>query len=546
MGGKSRILMSTRFLLNTVHEEINSPKHALRLRPWLWLILGIVVLGAAILFTIQILVDRAVPIVKGRVVRALSSEFASRVDLDDLQVSVWHGLNVSAEGLRIFPSPEIMAAGARDPLISVQRFDFHSAIIGLLFKPMHIGTVYVHGLLINIPPKSMRAQHTNHLHHFSKPDFVVDEMICDDSRLTIETDNPQKDPLVFQMTRIVVHGVGSNAPWDYNAVLTNAVPKGNIQDSGTFGPWNTDDPGDTDVSGKYVFDHADLYPIRGIGGILHSAGSFEGKLDRIDAKGSADVPNFSLDTANRPMPLSTTFSATIDAMSGDTYLNHVDAKLGGSSFSCSGAIVNEKGKGHAIDLDVDVPAGQIQDFLGLAVKTTPPAMSGLIQTKTKLHIAPGKESVSQKLSMKGEFTERQIHFTNPSVEDKVDMMSLRAEGDPKDAKPGAPDIQSTMTGHFEMKEGKMNFPDLDYELPGASIRLSGLYSLDGNQYEFSGKVRTKAELSQMVESKWKSILLKPVDPFFHKHGAGAEIPVKISGTGGNPHFGLKLGADQEK
>jgi hypothetical protein len=86
----------------------------------------------------------------------------------------------------------------------------------------------------------------------------------------------------------------------------------------------------------------------------------------------------------------------------------------------------------------------------------------------------------------------------------------------------------------------MNFPDLDYELPGASVRLSRVYSLDGNQYEFAGKVRTEAEWSQMVASKWKSILLKPVDPFFHKHDAGAEIPVKISGFGDSPHFGLKL------
>jgi hypothetical protein len=37
---------------------------------------------------------------------------------------------------------------------------------------------------------------------------------------------------------------------------------------------------------------------------------------------------------------------------------------------------------------------------------------------------------------------------------------------------------------------------------------------------------TNAKLSQMVPSKWKSLLLKTVDPFFHKHGAGAEIPVK--------------------
>jgi hypothetical protein len=36
------------------------------------------------------------------------------------------------------------------------------------------------------------------------------------------------------------------------------------------------------------------------------------------------------------------------------------------------------------------------------------------------------------------------------------------------------------------------------------------------------------------------MMLKPVDPFFKKNGAGAEIPVKISGTKSAPKFGLDL------
>jgi hypothetical protein len=530
--------------MNPVQERVNPSTNPVRRTVWTWVAVGVVLLGAASLLTLQILVDRAVPIVKGRVVKALSAEYQSRVDLDDLQVSIWHGVSVSGEGLRIFPSPGVMAAGAKDPLIAIKRFDFHTSLIGLLNRPVHIGSVYVHGLVISIPPKSMRGANLAHPHHASKTDFEIDETICDNSSLTIGTDKPNKDPLLFQMTRIVLRGVGRDTPWDYDATLTNAVPKGDIHTTGTFGPWNTESPGESSVNGKYVFDHADLYPLRGIGGILHSTGTFQGELDRIDAKGTADVPNFSLDTANHPMPLSTAFTATIDGMTGDTYLNSVDAKLAGSSFTCRGAIVDEKGKGHTIDLDVDIPAGRIQDFLELAVKTNTPVMSGVIQTKSKIHIGPGKESISQKLSMKGEFTERQIHFTNPEVEDKIDMMSLRAEGDPKDAKPGAPDVNSTLTGHFEMKDGKMTFPDLVYELPGATIQLSGIYTLDGDHFDFTGKVRTKAELSQMVASKWKSILLKPVDPLFHKNGAGAEIPIKISGTGSTPHIGLKLGGDK--
>ena len=186
------------------------------------------------------------------------------------------------------------------------------------------------------------------------------------------------------------------------------------------------------------------------------------------------------------MPLHTKFHAIVDGTSGDTYLQPVEAKLGGSEFSCSGAIVNVKGKGHIIDLDVNVPDGRIQDFLQLAVKTEPVVMTGRVAMKAKLHIRPGKESVSRKLGLQGGFTLRQIHFTNPEVEDKVDMLSLRAQGDPKDAKPGAEDVHSRMQGKFVMGEMEgCTSRNLLYTLPGGTVQLSGVYSLDGEEFDFS-------------------------------------------------------------
>src|SRR5207302_8114667 len=168
------------------------------------------------------------------------------------------------------------------------------------------------------------------------------------------------------------------------------------------------------------------------------------------------------------------------------------ARLGESGFSCDGAVTSVKGKGHIIDLDVMVPDGRIEDFLQLAVKTTPVMTTGRLTMKTKLHIPPGKESVTRKLGVKGEFTLRQIHFTNPEVEDKVDMLSLRSRGDPKAAKPGAEDVRSQMDGQFVLGNGKLSFSRLDYKLPGADVMLAGEYTLDGERFEFGGKIRTNA------------------------------------------------------
>ena len=46
-------------------------------------------------------------------------------------------------------------------------------------------------------------------------------------------------------------------------------------------------------------------------------------------------------------------------------------------------------------------------------------------------------------------------------------------------------------------------------------------------------LRMDAKLSQLVTGK-KSFLLKAIDPFFSKNGAGTEIPITISGTRDNP------------
>jgi hypothetical protein len=83
-----------------------------------------------------------------------------------------------------------------------------------------------------------------------------------------------------------------------------------------------------------------------------------------------------------------------------------------------------------------------------------------------------------------------------------------------------------------------------FEVPGTKVDMTGQYALDGNTFDFYGKVRLEAKLSHMVTG-WKSVLLKPVDPFFKKDGAGTEVPIKITGTKSEPHIGLDFGHKDE-
>jgi len=95
-------------------------------------------------------------------------------------------------------------------------------------------------------------------------------------------------------------------------------------------------------------------------------------------------------------------------------------------------------------------------------------------------------------------------------------------------------------GNFVLSNGILSFSWLHFEVLGAQVHLAGKYSLDGNEFDFHAKARRQAKLSHMVTG-WKSVLLKPVDPFFSKNGAGADLPVKITGTRAEPHFGLDFG-----
>ena len=69
------------------------------------------------------------------------------------------------------------------------------------------------------------------------------------------------------------------------------------------------------------------------------------------------------------------------------------------------------------------------------------------------------------------------------------------------------------------------------------MHLEGGYSLDGDALDFHGGLRLEAKISQTMTG-WKHWLLKPVDPFFAKDGAGTVLKIKVSGSSKQPKFGL--------
>jgi hypothetical protein len=524
-----------------------SPGNVVRSLPWKWIGVVAFMTLAGLALAVRLTIARAEPILRTRVIETLSNRFDSKVELGSLHVSIADGIEVSGSGLKIFgttdPNPYEPGVQA---LIGVQEFRFQTALLSLVRSPMHIDTVYVKGLELNVPPKEDRREMTNMDSRTGKMTILVDKFVCEDTKLLINTSKPGKPPLEFAIGDLKMKDVGPGQPLQFNATLVNPKPVGDIQSSGLFGPWQQDSPRDTPVQGDYSFRNADLSTIKGIGGTLSSTGQYSGTLGDIAVHGTTDTPDFQIATSGHPVPLHTEFHAIVDGTSGDTYLRPVNATVLHSSFTAEGSIVRMSAPhGHDIELTVMLDHARIEDLLKLGVRTDPPVMTGPVEMKTRLSLVPGDASVADRLKLAGNFHVLRARFTNEKVQSKLDSLSLRSQGKPKQAQEHPEeDVPVDLQGVFTLKDGLLSFSSLHFLIPGTHVDMTGDYSLDGQTFDFSGKARLDAKVSQMTTG-WKSILLRPVDPFFSKGGAGTEIPIRITGTESEPHFGLDFGHKDE-
>ena len=535
--------------------QANRPRNRNVRRALVWAGSILLVLLICAVIAGEIVIHRAEPILKAKIVESLSTRFDSRVQLDRFHVSLFHGLNVSGGGLRLYPR-RIQAA---DPLFAVSEFSFYTTWKQLFETPMYVERVRVTGLKIHLPPKDQRSNLPNTGSHGGHIKIAIGKLLSDDAQLVIGTDKPGKTPLQFDIGQLRLTSIGRGEPMKFHALLINPKPIGNIDSAGDFGPFNAESPGDTPVRGEYAFRNADLGTLKGIGGTLSSNGKYEGTLNHIVVDGETSTPDFKLDIASHPVALNTTFHAVVDGTNGDTYLQPVDAWLLRSHIVARGDVVrNLNGPGHDIRLDVAVSPARIQDILQLGVKTEKPLMTGDLRMHATLHLPPGPAAVIDRLGLVGSFAMLNAHFTNDKFQSKVDQLSLRGQGKARQAKSESKamkqgdgdggteaDVASAVDGDFRFGDGKIDLKNFEYRVPGADIGLEGSYTLKGQQFDLLGSAHLDAKISQMVTG-WKSLLLRPANPFLSKHGE-TDVPIRVTGTRSDPHIGLDFGhKDRDK
>jgi hypothetical protein len=474
---------------------------------------------------------------RDRVIRALQDNFSSQLEVKDLSVSVFPSFSISGAGLALYYH------GRKDlpPLVAVRSFSVDADWSALLTR--HLRQAHLHGMLIQVPRKSERGRAEKQFPAAQASGYVVDEIVCDGAVLTTLPQQPDKEPLVWKIRHLTLRGAGSSSAMPFRATLINAEPPGDIETSGNFGPWQTDEPRRTPVHGSYTFAHADLSAFPGIRGILSSAGTYTGVLERIAVQGHTDTPNFALRVSGNPFHLTTDFQAIVDGTDGNTLLEPVNARLGRSSIVARGSIKGIKlGKGKIISLNVLVPRGRLEDMLRLGVKGAP-SMTGAVAFRAKLIVPPGDIDIAQKMKLDGQFTATSAHFANADTQERINKLSHRGEGDPK--APPDETVASDFAGQFNLDHAIATFQDLSFTVPGVHVALQGSYGLTDEAIDFHGTAKLDAKLSQTTTG-FKSFLLKAVDPFFKKDGAGAALPIKVVGTRDDPKFGLELRRGKRK
>jgi hypothetical protein len=344
---------------------------------------------------------------------------------------------------------------------------------------------------------------------------------------------------MFAIHELEIDELGLGRAWPFRAKLTNPVPRGLIETTGSVGPWSVDSPSLMPISGDYTLSDADLGTINGIGGILQSTGKYDGILTEIRATGSSTTPDFSLDLGGKPLPLETTFVTTINGTDGSVRLDDVQAKLLNTPIHATGSIMNLPGPGrHDVQIQTEISGGRIEDMLLLVVDSTEPVLAGDLTATSRLSLPPGETPVRRRLTVSGRFGLEDATFNSTTVQEKLGELSRRSQGKDEDERLGR--VLTDLSGRYSLANGVLTLPGLSFAVPGARINLAGTYRVDDGALDFKGTLRMDATVSQAVGG-FKSIFIKPFDGLFKKDGAGAVIPIKIEGTRHEPKFGVEMG-----
>jgi hypothetical protein len=445
-----------------------------------------------------------------------------------------------------FPHPGFVADGltlrrknAPDipPIGTAKQLTVRGNWLDLLFFRKRVRLVDVEGLHVVLPAPGSRASKEDFpagsSADFAGPSTIVETLEMRNAILDIQhTDGPQSSYPIHDLT---IHNVHEGEAAGFVVDMQNAKPTGRIQARGSFGPLNPKNLGATPLSGEFSFSDANLGEIGQLHGTLSARGKFSHSLASIEATASSDTPNFAV-ARGRPARVTGQVQCTVNGLNGDIVLHTIEVHTGETTIKAGGHIT---GSPKTTYLEMQVTKGRAQDLMQPFMHSRAPIV-GPVWLTSNARIAPAYPGTHfmQRLTVEGTFTVPAERLTNQHTETTLSAFSARAQGAGSGkGSPGNPestdaDVLSSLTGHVTIRNGVLTTQHVAFTTPGASADLNGTYAFANGAAHLTGDLRTEASLSHTATG-FKSVLLKPLNPFFRRKHAGAQLPIAVTGATGH-------------
>lgn len=440
-----------------------------------------------------------------------------------------------------FPHPGFVAkeltlrrnsAPGAPPIGSTQDLIVQGSWADLLTLRKRIMLVDVVGLHVMIPPvgsadmaKDFPAGSSA---DFAGPSIIVEKLHIHKAALDIMRTNGGR--YTYPIREVVIRNLQMGQAISYFVDMQYTNPGGHLVARGSFGPLNPKNLGSTPVSGKFTFAPVNLDQIGELRGILSAKGDFQGPLTAVEGNVKAEVPNFAVSDGS-PAAVSGSLQCTVNGLNGDVVMHQIVVKTGETTIDAGGSAL---GRPQVTDLKLTVEKGRAEDLLHPFLKNEPPIV-GSVWLKAHAHLAPDKEGETffQRLTMEGSFDVPNERVTDTKTEKSLSSFSQRAQGGKSDSENnGAADVLSGLKGPTTIRNGVVSTHRLTFEIPGASADLHGWYDLKDGGVHLDGDLKMKSDISHAVTG-WKSVLLKPLSPFFKKKKTGAVVPIAVTGKTGH-------------
>lgn len=515
--------MRSSFIPSSLPEAVNAPKRSL---PRWARVLKIGAIVLLVLLAADLILD------------AIEWPFTKKATISSLEKLSECHVSIGGFHKHLFPHPGYVADavvftrdGKTGPitLASIQRLDCDGSWVAMLTFTHRIAKIELDGARFTIPkqvPAPLRQNVKAAL-----PTTVTD-LYASGAVLEIISDSTTSR---FDFPELHLSNLGKNKAVVFHVRIANPRLIGIADVAGSVGPLKLSDVKGTRVAGTFRLSNLDLSAYQEISGMVSAAGDFKGVLKSVRIQGRVAIPDFAVKRAGHSQGLNAEYRAVVDGTRGDITINSATVHILSSVLLARGTILGDKGK--AIDLHIDGQHAAVQDLLHVFASSEPPAMAGALSMQAHVAVAPGRETFLQRVRIDGDFKIVNGLFAKPETEDKVSEMSARASGHKNQRSEEVVAMQ--MGSRVELSHEVATLSDSFFAVPGAIVRGGGVFRLKDDSIDLRGKLTMHATLSKAA-SGVKSVLAIPLDPFFKKHGAGAVIPVRMTGTYNRPKFRMSL------